>query len=136
MKKESTAKYVVRLAVTLLVISGVMAAALAGINAVTAPIIEKLNYEKTQEAVSAVLEGGGDEVAAPEMALVSKMYQGENGYAVEVTPGGFDNTITMMVGVDNEGVSYAILCMNTCVVLLDRIGRPVKFGAPKKEAAK
>ncbi len=36
----------------------------------------------------------------------------------------------------NEGVSYAILCMNACVVLLDRIGRPVKFGAPKKEAAK
>ena len=36
----------------------------------------------------------------------------------------------------NEGVSYAILVMNTCVVLLDRIGRPVKYGAPKKEAAK
>ncbi len=36
----------------------------------------------------------------------------------------------------NEGVSYAILVMNCCVVLLDRIGRPVKFGAPKKEAAK
>ena len=36
----------------------------------------------------------------------------------------------------NEGVSYAILIMNCCVVLLDRIGRPVKFGAPKKEAAK
>jgi len=36
----------------------------------------------------------------------------------------------------NEGVSYAILIMNACVVLLDRIGRPVKYGAPKKEAAK
>ena len=36
----------------------------------------------------------------------------------------------------NEGVSYAILVMNACVVLLDRIGRPVKYGAPKKEAAK
>ena len=36
----------------------------------------------------------------------------------------------------NEGVSYAILIMNTCVVLLDRIGRPTKYGAPKKEAAK
>ncbi len=38
-----------------------------------------------------------------------------------------------------EGVSYAILIMNCCVVLLDRIGRPKKFGAPKKvkkEAAK
>ena len=33
----------------------------------------------------------------------------------------------------NEGVSYAILIMNACVVLLDKIGRPVKFGAPKKE---
>ena len=36
----------------------------------------------------------------------------------------------------NEGVSYAILVMNCCVVLLDRIGRPTKFGAPKKEAKK
>ena len=36
----------------------------------------------------------------------------------------------------NEGVSYAILVMNCCVVLLDRIGRPTRFGAPKKEAAK
>ena len=33
-----------------------------------------------------------------------------------------------------EGVSYAILVMNCCVVLLDRIGRPVKYGAPRKEA--
>lgn len=35
-----------------------------------------------------------------------------------------------------EGVSYAILVMNCCVVLFDRIGRPKKFGAPKKEVAK
>ena len=36
----------------------------------------------------------------------------------------------------SEGVSYAILIMNCCVVLLDRIGRPTKFGAPGKEAAR
>ena len=35
-----------------------------------------------------------------------------------------------------EGVSYAILIMNCCVVLLDRIGRPKKFGTSKKEVAK
>jgi len=35
-----------------------------------------------------------------------------------------------------EGVSYAILVMNCCVVLLDRLGRPQKFGAVKKEAVK
>ena len=96
MKKENNVMYVLRLAVTLLVIAGVMAAALAGVNSVTAPIIEKLTYEKTQEAVSAVLPGGGDVVEAPAMDLVSKVYKGENGYAVEVTPSGFDNTITIM----------------------------------------
>ena len=36
----------------------------------------------------------------------------------------------------NEGVSYAILIMNACVVLFDRLGRPAKYGAPRKEAAK
>ena len=36
----------------------------------------------------------------------------------------------------NEGVSYAILVMNACVPLLDQLGRPRKFGAPKKEAVK
>ena len=35
-----------------------------------------------------------------------------------------------------EGVSYAILVMNCAVVLFDRIGRNVRYGAPKKEAAK
>ena len=47
--------------------------------------------------------------------------------------------LTVMIryfGGYNEGVSYAILIMNCWVVLLDRIGRPTKFGAPKKEAAK
>ena len=108
MKKENVALYVLRLAVTLLVIAGVMAAALAGVNSITAPIIEDLTYEKTQKAVSAVLPGGGDAVEFPAMDLVSKVYQGENGYAVEVTPSGFDNTITMMVGVDNTGAVTGI----------------------------
>lgn len=39
-------------------------------------------------------------------------------------------------GAYNEGVSYAILVMNACVMLLDKVGRPVKYGAPKKEAGK
>ena len=108
MKKENVVMYVLRLALTLLIIAGVMAAALAGVNSVTAPIIEKLTYEKTQAAVSAVLPGGGDTVDFPAMDLVSKVYKGENGYAVEVTPSGFDNTITMMVGVDNAGAVTGI----------------------------
>ena len=47
--------------------------------------------------------------------------------------------ITMAIrylGGYNEGVSYAILVMNACVMLLDQIGRPQKFGVSRKEAAK
>ena len=103
---KATFLHIVKLTVTLLVICACMAAVLAGVNAVTAPVIEELNAAATQEAISAVLPGGFDtEVAdyADATGLVSKVYQGANGYAVEVGPGGFDNTITMMVGVDLDG---------------------------------
>ena len=108
MKKESTVMYVIRLTVTLLLICVVMAAALAAVNGITAPMIEQLRYEKTQQAVSAVLEGGGESVDFPETANVNAVYQGANGYAVEVTPAGFGGTITMMVGVDNAGTVTGI----------------------------
>ena len=104
MKTESTVMYVLRLALTLLAITAVVAAALADVNSITAPAIAELNAQKTQEAIELVLPGGGEEKADfPATALVSKVYAGDAGYAVEVTPGGFDNTITMMVGVDTEG---------------------------------
>ena len=106
MKTESNAKFIIRLGVTLFLITAVVAAILAGVNGITAPIIDELNAAKTQKAIETVLPGGFDEELtgyADETGLVSKAYKGANGYAFEVTPGGFDNTITMMVGVDNEG---------------------------------
>ena len=106
MKTENNVLYVLRLAVTLFLITAVVAAALAGVNSVTAPVIAQLNEQKTQQAIELVLPGGGEEIEAPAVsaaAPIGKVYRGENGYAVEVLPSGFDNTITMMVGVDNEG---------------------------------
>ncbi len=106
MKTESNVMYVLRLAVTLFLIAAVVAAVLAGVNSVTKPIIDQLNEEKTQKAIAAVLPGGFDEIIEnydDASGIVSKVYKGANGYALEVTPSGFDNTITMMVGVDNEG---------------------------------
>ena len=103
MKTESLAKYVLRLAATLLAITAVVAAALAGVNSITKPVIDQLTAQKTQQAIAAVLPGGYDsEITDFEDAtgLVSKVYAGEAGYAFEVTPGGFDNTMTMMGGVD------------------------------------
>ena len=103
MKTESMVKFVLRLALTLLIITSVVAVALAGVNTITAPAIEALNVQKTQDAIELVLPGGGEEVDFPAVDLVSKVYASETGYAVQVTPGGFDNTITMMVGVDKAG---------------------------------
>ena len=114
-QNESMAMYVLRMAGTLLLICAVTAGLLAGVNSITAPIIDDLNAAKTQEAISAVLPGGFDtEIAdyADASGIVSKVYQGANGYAVEVGPGGFDNTITMMVGIDNEGKVLGISVVN------------------------
>ena len=105
MKTESIVKYVARLAITLLLITSVVAAALAGVNSITAPAIAKLKAEKIMNAIEQVLPGGGKSVAfTDDSGWVSTVYQGETGYAVEVTPTtGFNGAITMMVGIDNDG---------------------------------
>ena len=112
---ENIVMYVLRLAGTLFLIAAVVAAALAGVNAITAPVIAELNAAATQEAISAVLPGGFDSEITDytdDTGIVSKVYRGANGYALEVGPGGFDNTITMMVGVDNEGKVLGISIVN------------------------
>ena len=106
MKTPSNVAYILRLALTLLVITAVVAVALAGVNSITAPKIEQLNAEKTQQAIETVLPGGFDTQITDytdDTGLVTNVYSGANGYAFEVTPAGFDNTITMMVGVDHDG---------------------------------
>ena len=113
MKTESTVKYVLRLALTLLAITAVVAAALAAVNSVTAPKIQAINEQKTQTAIEAVLPGGGEEIAfTDDTGLVSTVYKGQSGYAVEVTPSGFNGTVTMMVGVDNAGKVLGISVVN------------------------
>ena len=111
MKTQSNVAYILRLALTLLVITAVVAVALAGVNSITAPKIEQLNAEKTQQAIETVLPGGFDTQITDytdDTGLVTNVYSGANGYAFEVTPAGFDNTITMMVGVDHDGKGLGI----------------------------
>ena len=109
MKTQNTALYILRLAVTLLLITAILAGALALVNKITAPRIAALKAEKTQKAIEAVLPGGGEPMEVPKGAkLVSALYGSDTGYAVEVTPAGFDNTITMMVGVSRDGTVLGI----------------------------
>ena len=111
--KKDLFTYVLRLSLTLLIITAVVAAALAGVNAITAPVIAELKAEKIQNAIAEVLPGatGIREVAfTDDSAVVQKVYMaGEDspvqGYVAEVTPIGFGGSITMMVGVRDGAVT-------------------------------
>ena len=105
MKTESSVKFVARLAVTLFAITAVVAAALAGVNSITAPIIAESKAAKIQAAINEVLPGGGEAVDFTDHSgWVSAVYESDAGYAVEVTPTtGFNGAITMMVGIDTQG---------------------------------
>lgn len=115
---KKTFSYVLRLALTLLLITAAMAAALAGVNKLTANRIAAAKKEKTDRAIAEVIElpeqAELEEVPfVDETGMVKKVYRptisASSGmtslmmYAVEVTPSGFDGEITMMVGVDAEG---------------------------------
>ena len=105
MKKENITLYVFRLAATLLLITSLVAAALAGVNYITSPIISEANEAKTQAAVNEVLEGGGTEIyrASTKDEAVQIVFASETGYAIKVITGGFGGNIEMMVGVDKAG---------------------------------
>ncbi len=105
--KNENVMYILKLAVTLFLITAVVAAALALVNGITAPRIAAIQEENTQKAINAVLPGGGQEVPSGEYdtqgGLVTALYASDAGYAVEVAPAGFGGTITLMVGVSAEG---------------------------------
>ena len=104
MKKQSLFAYIFRLSATLLIIAALVALALAGVNAITGPVIAELNAKKTQEAIELVLPGGGEEMTLTgDNGIVKAAYASEKGYAVLVEPTGFGGTISMMVGVDKDG---------------------------------
>ena len=82
-----------------------MAAALAGVNAITEDKIAAAMAEKTQKAIAEVVPGDdAREIRFTDgSGLVHAVYQTSGGYAVQVAPSGFDGEITMMVGVDYTG---------------------------------
>ena len=108
MKKENLVQYVLRLTVTLLVITGVVAAALAGVNAITKDAIAANQEKKTQDALAVVLPNAGTlqkmELSG-DPGIVSEVYSDGVNYAVKVQPSGFDGAVTMMVGISEGAVS-------------------------------
>ena len=106
MKKENTTLYILRLSLTLLAVTALVALALAGINSLTADRIAQVKAEKMQKAMEQVLPGavGLESVDfTDETGTVKTVYASESGFVVEVAPAGFGGAITMMVGILPDG---------------------------------
>lgn len=107
-----TAKQIFILTLTLLLITAGVAAALAGVNSITAPKIAQINEEKTTRAIAAVLPDAETATqtytAASKDEAVQAVWTSETGYAVKVQTAGFGGTITMMVGLDKNGAVLGI----------------------------
>lgn len=116
MKKENMGLYILRLAVTLLLITGITGAALAGVDAITKDKIAAIQQQKTLDAIAVVLPGVDDltqQPVADETGLVKNLYASGDNYAVEVAPGGFDGAITMMVGISQGEVTGISIISHT-----------------------
>lgn len=97
-------KYILRLTLTLLAITAVVAGLLAVVNGMTEDRIAELNREKAEIAMREVLPADSYEVLSTEFDGVSEAYRAGNaGYVVRVSTNGFGGAIDMMVGVSTDG---------------------------------
>ena len=101
----STGAYVLRLTLTLFLITTIVAGLLGLVNYVTADTIAEQIAQKAENAMRQVLEADGYEpLDVPEDSAVTAAYRaGDRGYVVRVAPNGFGGAIDMMVGVDVSG---------------------------------
>lgn len=102
--KQGNASYILRLTLTLLVLTLVVAALLGVVNSMTAERIASLKNEKAETAMQQVLPAESYEPLPAEAEGITAAYRaGESGYVVRVSAGGFGGAIDMMVGIDTEG---------------------------------
>jgi electron transport complex protein RnfG len=109
--KGSIVTYVLRLVVTLFLITAFVAAALAGVNAIADPLIQAHKAEKMQKAMEEVLPGAKDLASVDftdATGMVNTVYASADGFVVEVAPSGFGGAISMMVGILPDGTVKGI----------------------------
>ena len=115
-KQESTFAFILRLALTLFIISAVTAGLLAGVNSITAPMIAQVNEQKQIDAMSAVVPDAETAVKVDYVdpnGVILEVYKTDSAYAIKVAaPGGFGGSIEMMVGVDPQGNVLGISVIN------------------------
>lgn len=107
MKQEKkSAAYVLRLGLTLLAITAVVAALLGAVNYITKDKIAQLNLEKSNAAKAEVLSAQRYDAVefTDDTGLVQAVWSADGqGYVVQCVVSGSQGDIDLMVGVDAEG---------------------------------
>ena len=99
-----TFKYILRLTLTLFLITAVVAGLLGFVDYLTAGKIQALQEEKAKASMMEVLPAENyEEIAAEKEGIVTAYKADDLGYVVRVKTGGFGGDIDMMVGIDAEG---------------------------------
>lgn len=97
-------KYILRLTLTLLLITAVVAGLLSFVNYLTEEKIAAGQREKAQAAMQEVLPAQHYEPLTAEAEGINAAYRADDlGYVVDVTVSGFGGGINMMVGIDADG---------------------------------
>lgn len=95
---------ILRLTLTLLVITSAVSAVLAGVNMLTKDKIAAMQEKKTLDAVAQVMEGDATLLTdVPCEGMIQAVYDCANGYAVQVSTVGFGGDMVMIVGVTHAG---------------------------------
>lgn len=96
-------KYILKLAIILLLITAVVAGLLAFVNMLTVDKIAENTAKKANEAMQAVLPSASYEKIEVTAEDITEAYRTENGFVIRLNAMGFGGAIDMMVGIDSNG---------------------------------
>ena len=96
-------KYILKLALTLLLITAVVAGLLGFVNLLTEDKIAENTAKKANEAMKTVLPADHYDKMDVTHDDITEAYKAENGYVVRLNANGFGGAVDLMVGVDLDG---------------------------------
>ena len=96
-------KYILKLALILLLIAAVVAGLLGLVNHLTADKIADNTAKKAKVAMESVLPSASYQKLEVSKDGITEAYRAEGGFVVRLNTNGFGGAIDMMVGIDNTG---------------------------------
>lgn len=106
--------YVVKLGITLLLITAIVAGLLGAVNYITKSKIKENTDQKIRDAIGLVLPNADSEPESVELTEsdtangITAVYRVGDSYALELEVGGSQGNIDLMVGVDTSGVVQGV----------------------------